>query len=165
MRELGTIGLGERMDVVAYDLDSETWGEPIVDGSPVTETARATLGPDDTVTVLTSPSIYLVDDNQWKAVGPVHHCPGQLDATSGGSHVYLKGLLADNGNGCTVMRFDGTTDTLTQLLEPDAAGQTGSAFNSGFLAADDGTLVTFGDAEGPATEGASGHALVGIYKP
>jgi hypothetical protein len=165
MRELGSIGFGERMDAVAYKLESDTWGQPVVAGSPVTETARATLGPGDAVTVLTSPSIYLVDDSRWNAVGPVHHCPSELDATSGGGYVYLKGLTGDTGEGCTVMRFEGTTDTLTQLIEPNAYGQTGSAFGSGFLADNQGRLITLGDADGPATEGTSGHAVIGVYTP
>lgn len=165
MRELGTISSGESMDFIAYDLESEEWAEHVDAWSPVTETARATLGPGDAITVLSSPDIYLVDDNRWNAVGPVHHCPSELDATSGGNYVYLKGLAGDTGDGCTVMRFEGTTDNLTQLLEPNAYGQTGSAFGSGFLADNEGRLITIGDADGPTAEGTSGQAVIGIYTP
>lgn len=160
MRELGTIGLDEPLTVVAFDLDSETWGEPIVAASPVAETARAVLGPGNAATVLTPSSIYTVDDGRWNAVGPVHHCLGQLDSAFGGGYVYLKGLLGDDGDGCTVMRFEGSTDALEQLLEPNAYGQTGSSFGSGFLADTEGRLVTFGEAGGT-----SGRVVVGVYTP
>lgn len=164
MRDLGNIGLGERVHLVYYDLKSDSWGEPVITGSPVTESAAAASGPDDSITVFTSPSIYLVANDEWNAAGPVHHCPWEMDATSGGGMIYLKGVLADSAEGCTIVTFDGSTDTMSQIIQPGAYGQIGSSFVSGFLAADDGRLVTFGDAD-PAIGGASGMAVIGTYTP
>lgn len=160
MRDIGTIGSAERLLVVTLDVENGTWTEPIDWSSPVVEFARATLGPGDRITVLASPSIYVLEDGRWVALGPTHHCPEELAAASGGGVVYVKGLLDyTQSAGCTTNVFDGSLDDIIRILEWNAYGRTGNTYGSAFLATNDGRLVTFGP------EGRLGQSVIGVYNP
>lgn len=168
MRDLDAEFGDARLVAVDFDPDSRLWGQATIASSPVTGSARAAVGPGRSITVLTSPSIYLVDeDNLWEAVGPAHHCRDHLDAASGGGNVYIRGYLdwddpnAASAGGCTTFLFAGSMESMQRVVAWDDFGPTSNSPAALMAATDDGRLVAFGDPE-PTGSGAT---VLGVYDP
>lgn len=163
MRPLGVDGESHRMWAATLDTSTGEWGEPIGSASPVTDFARATTGPGEAITVLTSPTIYEIGED-WNPVGQVHHCPEELAAASGGGTVYLNGILDYEAaqdsrpfGGCTAYAWEGSLDGMDRIVEWNARGRPEDSARSAFIGVESG-LVTLGTTEDGAT-------LLGLYAP